>query len=502
MIRLVYTETNNLTIDTRRIIADGPLGYAVFNACSRIVITDDSGAELLQNAKNALKSSTTTINVIIDKRTSGITSVGVLTSNISVYVNSFNSAIKYARELETHDDPLVITIFGTCIIEAAFAARCIDELFAIVVVKGVYDLLHAHKDVYKLNLGRIWSLVENEKHNHIVGARVDAAEGIIRIESRFICFEETRYLQLVANCMDGFISPNRTGISTRTVVGRIIEFNLTDSDQMIVPLLTTRRISFKSIMVELLAFINADTTTARMKSNGVRIWNGNSSRAFHKLNGRPDYEDGELGPIYGYQWRSWNKRYDHQPTTGREHEYEHEHEHDGIDQLAEVIEAIKTDPFSRRHIVSAWNPEQIPCMALPPCHFSFQFIVRESCSTEHDDMPRRWLDCVVNMRSSDTVLGLPFNIVSYAVLTHIVAKLTGNIAGNLVMMLAHTHVYENHIEGVCEQMTRMPRRFPALRFGCQARDATTIDEFGACDWRQFEIVGYNPYDAISFQMAI
>jgi len=183
----------------------------------------------------------------------------------------------------------------------------------------------------------------------------------------------------------------------------------------------------------------------------VPIWNGNTSREYLDSIGLTTYQPGETGPIYGYQWRHW-----------------------GGDQFAKVIETLKTNPWDRRMIVSAWNVEQLPLMVLPPCHYSFQFHVDPDC----DGKPDR-LNCLVNMRSADVALGVPFNIASYAFITHLVALIVGLKPGALSLSMADCHVYTNHFDGINKQLARSPNRFPTIRFSDRVTAASdlTIDKF-------------------------
>ncbi len=241
----------------------------------------------------------------------------------------------------------------------------------------------------------------------------------------------TPYEDLLRDVLEtGVHKSDRTGTGTTSVFGRQIRFDLADG----FPLITTKRVHLKSIVYELLWFLRGESNVSWLKDNGVTIWDEWADA------------DGELGPVYGVQWRSW-------PTA------------DGgtIDQISQVIEQIRRDPDSRRLIVSAWNPADIPDMALAPCHALFQFYVADGK-----------LSCQLYQRSADMFLGVPFNIASYALLTLMVAQQTGLEPGEFVWTGGDCHVYDNHREQVAEQLTRDPYPYPTLRF---ARTPASIFDY-------------------------
>ncbi|QUE87824.1 thymidylate synthase [Exiguobacterium alkaliphilum] len=262
-----------------------------------------------------------------------------------------------------------------------------------------------------------------------------------------------QYHDLCAHILEhGVVKEDRTGTGTTSVFGYQMRFNLQDG----FPLITTKKLHTRSIIHELLWFISGETNVKYLQDNGVRIWNEWAD------------EDGNLGPVYGAQWRSFPKP-------------------DGtsVDQLAQVIEQIKTNPDSRRLIVSAWNPGQLEDMALPPCHLLFQFYVADGK-----------LSCQLYQRSADTFLGVPFNIASYALLTHMVAHVTGLEVGDFVHTLGDAHIYHNHLEQVNLQLTREPRPLPQLKI---VRDVTSIEDFR---FEDFEIVDYDPHPHIKGAVSV
>ncbi len=313
---------------------------------------------------------------------------------------------------------------------------------------------------------------------------------------------------------EGVDKEDRTGTGTRSVFGHQMRFDLSEG----FPLVTTKKVHFKSVVHELLWFIAGDTNVKYLQDNGVRIWNEWAD------------ERGDLGPVYGEQWRSWK---------GMQEKYD-----DGfgeIDQLADVQETLRTNPDSRRMIVSAWNPADIPDMALPPCHLLFQFYsvrlpskdlckaLRENAEStsfeegvepstewrvsfarktmnlsgpELEDMcravgiPMRKLSCQLYLRSNDIFLGCPFNIASYALLICMMSQTTGHVPGELVYTIGDAHTYSNHTDQVQTQLARDFRKLPAIELN---PDVTSIFDFSYDD---IKLVGYNPHPGIKAQVAV
>ncbi len=244
---------------------------------------------------------------------------------------------------------------------------------------------------------------------------------------------------------------DRTGTGTRSLFGKQLRFDLSEG----FPLITTKRVHFKSVAIELLWFLRGESNIAYLKENGVTIWDEWAD------------ENGDLGPVYGVQWRSW-------PTPSGEH----------IDQISQVIDQIKNNPDSRRIIVSAWNPADIPEMALAPCHAFFQFYVADGK-----------LSCQLYQRSADMFLGVPFNIASYALLTHMIAAQTGLKVGDFVWTGGDCHIYDNHVEQVKEQLTR--DAYPAPTLTLKPRDSIFDYEY-----EDFIIEEYNHHPAIKAPVAV
>jgi len=272
-----------------------------------------------------------------------------------------------------------------------------------------------------------------------------------------------QYLELLQHVTDkGVNKGDRTGTGTTSVFGYQMRFDLAEG----FPMLTTKKLHLKSIIHELLWFLKGETNIKYLQENGVKIWNAWAD------------EKGDLGPIYGYQWRNWNG--------------------EGIDQIKELIETIKTNPNSRRMLISAWNPSVLPDTsvsfsenvangkaALPPCHAFFQFYVADGK-----------LSCQLYQRSCDIFLGVPFNIASYALLTMMIAKVTGLEYGDFVHVLGDAHIYKNHQEQVATQLSRAPRDLPKMKIN------TAVKNIFDFTFEDFELTGYNPHPHISGRVSV
>lgn len=274
------------------------------------------------------------------------------------------------------------------------------------------------------------------------------------------------YIKLCLRVLQSKIRHNRTGIDTYSKFGERLEIDL----GLGFPLLTTKRVFWRGVVAELLWFLSGSTDTKILADKGVHIWDGNTTREALDKRGLHHYPVGEAGPIYSSQWRQFGST-------------EYDPDAIGVDQIAEVIKQIKEDPTSRRMIVTAWNPVDLPRMALPPCHIMYQFYV--------DDGE---LSCQMYQRSVDVGLGLPFNIASYALLTHMVAHVTGLRVGRLIMCLGDTHIYQNHLDGILEQIQRTPRVLPKLFID---RVTDNIDSITEQDIR---LEGYNPHPRLTAEM--
>jgi thymidylate synthase len=262
-----------------------------------------------------------------------------------------------------------------------------------------------------------------------------------------------QYLDLLQRVLDeGVQKSDRTGTGTLSIFGHQMRFDLADG----FPLVTTKKVHTRSVFAELLWFLRGDTNVKWLQDRGVSIWDEWAD------------ENGDLGPVYGYQWRSW-------PTPDGRH----------VDQLNDVVEGIRRNPDSRRHLVSAWNVADIPQMALPPCHALFQFYVADGR-----------LSCQLYQRSADVFLGVPFNVASYALLTHMVAQVTGLGVGDFVHTLGDAHLYSNHLDQARLQLSREPRGLPSLRLDS---GVTELDGF---DLEHVATEGYEPHPGIKAPIAV
>jgi thymidylate synthase len=265
--------------------------------------------------------------------------------------------------------------------------------------------------------------------------------------------EEQQYLGLLGEVLErGARKSDRTGTGTLSVFGRQLRFGLEAG----FPLLTTKKLHLKSIIYELLWFLRGDTNVKWLQERGVSIWDEWAD------------ENGELGPVYGYQWRHWRA-----PGGGE------------IDQIEKLIHSIKSKPDSRRHMVTAWNPADVDRMALPPCHALFQFYVAGGR-----------LSCQMYQRSADLFLGVPFNIASYALLTLMVAQVTSLSPGEFILTLGDAHLYLNHLKQAREQLSRAPRPFPRLRLNPQVKDLAGFR------YEDFTLEGYDAHPSIKAPIAV
>lgn len=304
----------------------------------------------------------------------------------------------------------------------------------------------------------------------------------VRIDTRLVrasMHEEYQYLNLIRDILDrGEHRPDRTGTGTKSLFAPPqLRFSLRNNA---FPLLTTKKVFTKAIFHELLWFIKGSTNGLELSDLGVKIWDGNGSREYLDSLGHTTRAVGDLGPVYGFQWRHFGAEYIdcHTDYSGK-----------GVDQLAECIDKIRNKPYDRRIIMSAWNPADLGQMALPPCHMFCQFYVSFVNG-------KRELSCLLYQRSCDMGLGVPFNIASYALLTRMVAQVCGIDAGELIHTMGDAHVYLDHVDALRVQLEREPKPFPTLSINPAVND---IDGF---KFEDFTVEGYESWPSIKMNMSV
>lgn len=297
--------------------------------------------------------------------------------------------------------------------------------------------------------------------------------------------EEYNYLNLLKAIVErGVEKKDRTGIGTKSLFGTRLKFNLEDGK---VPMLTSKKMFSKGIIEELLFFIRGETDTKLLEAKGVNIWKGNTSREFLDKKGLTQYAEGNMGPMYGYQWRHFGA-VDVSDSCKRCDFSDFAVKIDGIDQLQNAFNLIKTDPDSRRIMVTAYDPQASKVSVLDPCHMFFQFYVDNGK-----------LSCQYYQRSVDCFLGLPFNLLSYSILTCLMAKATGLKPGELIFIGGDTHIYLNHLDQVHEQISREPYDFPKIHIN---KEISSIEDMEKLSHLDFIFEDYKSYPAIKAPMAI
>lgn len=287
--------------------------------------------------------------------------------------------------------------------------------------------------------------------------------------------EEYQYLDLLKELLHSPKKEDRTGVGTYSKFGHQMRFSLKDGK---LPLLTTKKVFFRGVVEELLFFIRGDRDTTKLEERGIKIWSGNTTREFLDSRGLSHYEVGDMGPMYGVQWRNFGGNRTLKDSSLKR----------GVDQLQNAFDLIKNNPNSRRILVTAYNPDETNLGVLDPCHTFFQFNV-------HNE----YLDCLFYMRSWDVALGGPFNIASYAVLTHVMAKATGLKPRELIVSSGDTHLYETHIKGVTEQILRDPYPFPTLKIN---KDISSLRGIENLKYEDFELLNYKYHPPIKMEMAV
>ncbi len=303
--------------------------------------------------------------------------------------------------------------------------------------------------------------------------------------------DEQGYLDLLQNILtNGTDRSDRTGVGTKGIFGTQLRFSL-ENDQ--IPMLTTKKMFARGIVEELLFFIRGETDTKLLEAKGVNIWKGNTSREFLDKKGLNHFPEGSLGKGYGYQWRKFGSVHVKEQHVDIDSYYNFKtvipaHDTQGVDQVKQVLHTLQTNPTDRRMIITAWNPLQLHEMALPPCHMMVQFYVDDG------NLSAQWYQ-----RSVDAFLGLPFNIMSYAVLTKIMAQAAGLKAKELVFVGGDTHIYQNHLDQVREQLTRTPFPLPTMQIN---KPMISVEDMERLQWEDFTIENYQSHPAIKAPMAV
>lgn len=367
--------------------------------------------------------------------------------------------------LNTCDGAVVIG--GKTLYEAALTHRLCDTVF-LTRIYGIFeadvsiDLDQTLKQRFK-EVSRSTTIVDNDIPLQFVEYKATTGEH--------------QYLDLVQRVLDrGIVRSDRTGVGTIASFGENMRFSL---HRGTVPLLTTKKMYWKGVKEELFWFLSGSTDTKRLSRKGVRIWDANSTRDFLDKRGLKHYQPGDIGPSYGFQWRHAGAEYQGSKQDGNAYTDQ------GVDQIKRVINLLRSNPESRRILMTAWNVRDINKMALPPCHVLCQFLVQG-----------KKLTCVMYQRSADIGLGVPFNIASYALLTHLIAHCTGHTAHELVHMIGDAHVYQDHVEPLKKQLERSPLDFPTIRIN------TTSQDIDAISSEHVLLCNYHHKGTISMKMAI
>ena len=313
--------------------------------------------------------------------------------------------------------------------------------------------------------------------------------------------EEFQYLDLIRTILrTGEHRPDRTGTGTLSIpFPPQHKYSLSNPDgSLVLPLLTTKRVFLRAVVAELLWFVSGDTNARTLQDQNVKIWDGNASRAYLDSVGLQDRAEGDLGPVYGFQWRHFGAEYSNCSA---------DYSGKGVDQLGEVVHKLKNNPYDRRIILSAWNPADLKKMALPPCHMFAQFYVsfprQEGTPADTPlngtEKPRGVLHALLYQRSCDMGLGVPFNIASYALLTHMLAHVCDLTPGTLTHTMGDAHVYMDHCTALEEQILREPRAFPILEINGREKGVDGIDGWKVED---FVVKGYEPHKGLAMKMSV
>lgn len=429
------------------------------------------------------------INYVISRSVTNTVCIGVLTDKPVYYSSSLENALQHAALV--YPDRRRYVIGGEEIYKIALTL-CVDTIYHTYIPQSALEnsrgRLHYNCDRFFQPTHDFQPVEEKIITNRFNDLSIDTH--VYQINK-----SERKYLALLREIIEKPVSQNRTNTVTHRVFSRTLKFPLRheveNTSYPILPILTTKTVYSRMVIHELLWFIRGETDIKYLTDNNTPIWNGNTTREALDSRGLTDYEPGETGPIYGYQWRRWNMDYKLYKTGEKS---------TSIDQLTDVVRRIKETPFDRRLLVSAWNPSQIDQMALPPCHYAFQFFCEDRINNNGEILPL--ISIQVNMRSADMGLGVPFNIMSYGLLLHMVAHLTNRVAHELSLVMTDCHVYDNHIDAIREQITRTPLTYPRFSFSPKALECKNWDELSDCVPADFIIHPFNKHPPIKMDMVV
>lgn len=399
----------------------------------------------------------------------------ILSRNLSssleddIYFNSLDSCLSYCENIY-NDIGKIFVIGGKLLLEeAASHPKCEEIFFSGLSFENdinCYNCFINYKDIVQKFQLKTSKIVNTLCKMNLCNVKVEYKK-----YNRYIT-SENKYLELLREVMDsGEERTDRTGTGTMSLFGPQIEIDIEES----FPLLTSKKLNFKNIVTEVLWFLSGSTNINFLKENGVNIWDGNTSREFLDGRGLNDYKEGEIGPLYGYQWRNFGGDFRNIESKG-------------VDQIQKMLELLKTDPTSRRIFMSAWNPSDLHKMVLEPCHISLQLYVSEN----------KYLDGKLYMRSNDLFLGAPWNIAGYTLLIYMFGKLSGYKPRKLIYTLGDAHIYSTHISQVNEQINRPTRPFPKLKI----IDTKSYNSFEDFTSDSFILEDYTPHPFIKANMAV
>lgn len=381
-----------------------------------------------------------------------------------MFMSSLQNALNYLYNRDDFED--IFVIGGSQIYKEALEHSDLNKIY-ITKINTIYENCDCVFPTYKNNP----YLVKVSASKYLKFP--DTSPSIIYQHLVYSVHPEYQYLNLVKDIIDnGAVRDDRTGTGVLSLFGKKMEFDLKHH----FPLLTTKRVFWRAVVEELLFFIRGQTDANILSNLNITIWDGNTSREFLDQRGLEEYDVGDMGPMYGWNWRHWGAGY-----WGCKHNYKGQ----GIDQLIRAINEIKTNPTSRRILISAWNPSVLKAGVLPPCHVMFQFYVQNN-----------YLSCQLYQRSGDMGLGIPFNIASYSLLTYMMAQVCGLKPGKFIHVIGDAHVYKTHIEPLKIQLQREPWKFPTLELNSEIKNIENFEK------EDIKLMNYKSHPFIKMQMAV